>query len=94
MLEGNNQDELVKEYQSIKNRIDEIEKEKIKTKTTLDIKEKELEDLTNKLKELGITDLDKLSEIVDSKKKEFEDTLIKLKEKLDGIPGAKDSSIS
>lgn len=93
MLEGNNQDELVKEYQSIKNKIDEIEKEKIKTKTTLDIKEKELEELTNKLKELGITDLDKLSEIVDNKKKEFEDTLIKLKEKLDGIPGAKDSSI-
>ena len=88
-----NQDDLVKQYQDIRNKIDEIEKEKIKTKTALDLKEKELVELESKLKELGIDNLDNLDEIVENKKKEFESVLNKLKEQLDGIPGAKDSSI-
>ena len=57
MLEGNNQDVLVKEYQTIKDRIAKIESDRIKTQTELDLKDKELEGIKEELKELGITDL-------------------------------------
>lgn len=79
---------LVKEYSVIKDRISQLEANKIKTKTELDIKEKELADIVTQLNELGITDLTKVDEIVETKKKEFEDQLNKLKEQLDAVQGA------
>lgn len=82
MLNENNQDELVKEYQSIKDKIAKIESDKIKTQTELDLKNKELESIKEELKELGITDLDNLDKIVEERKAEFTNTLNQLKEKL------------
>lgn len=79
---------LVKEYQEIKDRISKLEAEKIKTKAELDMKEKELTSVVEKLNELGITDLSKVDEIVEDKKKEFESQLNDLKEKLDGVQGS------
>lgn len=83
---------LVREYQSIKDRISKLEADKIKTKAELDIKEKELTSVVEKLAELGITDLSKVDEIVENKKKEFESQLNELKEKLDGVQGSQNSS--
>lgn len=82
MLNENNQDELVKEYQSIKDKIAKIESDKIKTQTELDLKNKELESIKEELKGLGITDLDNLDKIVEERKAEFTNTLNQLKEKL------------
>lgn len=85
-------EKLVKEYQGIKDRISKLEAEKIKTKTELDMKEKELTSVVERLNELGITDLSKVDEIVEEKRKEFESQLNELKEKLDGIQGPQNSS--
>ncbi len=82
MLEGNNQDVLVKEYQTIKDRIAKIESDRIKTQTELDLKDKELEGIKEELKELGITDLENIDKIVEERKAEFEKVLNDLKEKL------------
>lgn len=82
MLEGNNQDVLVKEYQTIKDRIAKIESDRIKTQTELDLKDKELEGIKEELKELGITDLENIDKIVEERKAEFEKVLNELKEKL------------
>lgn len=82
MLEGNNQDVLVKEYQTIKDRIAKIESDRIKTQTELDLKDKELEGIKEELKELGITDLENIDKIVKERKAEFEKVLNELKEKL------------
>ena len=79
---------LVKEYSMIKERISQLEANKIKTKTELDIKEKELTEIVTQLNELGITDLTKIDEIVETKRKEFEDQLNTLKGQLDAIQGA------
>lgn len=83
---------LVREYQSIKDRISKLEADKIKTKAELDLKEKELTSVIERLAELGITDLSKVDEIVENKKKEFESQLNELKEKLDGVQGSQNSS--
>ena len=83
---------LVKEYQSIKDRISKLEADKIKTKAELDLKEKELTSVIERLAELGITDLSKVDEIVEERRKEFESQLNGLKEKLDGIQGSQNSS--
>lgn len=82
MLEGNNQDVLVREYQAIKDKITKIESDKIKTQTELDLKNKELESIKEELKNLGIVDLDNLDRIVEERKAEFEKVLNELKEKL------------
>ena len=79
---------LVKEYSMIKERISQLEANKIKTKTELDIKEKDLTEIVTQLNELGITDLTKIDEIVETKRKEFEDQLNTLKGQLDAIQGA------
>jgi chromosome segregation ATPase len=79
---------LVREYSMIKERISQLEANKIKTKTELDIKEKELTEIVTQLNELGITDLTKIDEIVETKRKEFEDQLNTLKGQLDAIQGA------
>lgn len=79
---------LVKEYQSIKDRVSELEANKIKTKTELELTEKELTDVTEQLKAYGIEDLSKLDEIVSNKKEEFQTQLSKLKEQLDNVSRA------
>lgn len=81
-------DQLIKDYQDIKNRIAKLEADKIKAQTELDLKSKELSNIIDQLKELGINDLDKIEEVVEEKRKAFEDQLTALKEKLDNVHGA------
>ena len=83
-----NNDQLVKEYQEAKNRVNQLEAMKLKAETELDLKNKELSNVIEQLKSLGITDLDKIDEIVEEKKKAFEDNLKELKGKLDNVYGA------
>lgn len=83
---------LIKEYQNIKDRLAKLEAEAIKTKTELDLKEKELTSVIEKLNEYGITDLSKVDEIVENKRNEFDTQLKELKEKLDGIQGSQNPS--
>ena len=85
MLERNNENELVKEYQQIKDRISKIKADKIKTETELDLKNKELEGIKEELKSLGIIDLDNVSAVVEEKKAAFEKALNELKVKLDNV---------
>lgn len=81
-------EQLVKEYQNIKDMVSKLEEDKIKTSTELNIKKQELINITEQLKELGITDLTQIDKIVDEKKQEFEDTLKSLKEQLDNVSGS------
>ena len=87
MLEGSNND-LVKEYQEIKDKIAKIKADKIKTETELDLKNKELESIKEELKNLGITDLDNIDKVVEERKAAFESALNELKVKLDNVQRA------
>lgn len=78
----------IKEYQEVKNKISQLETEKVKAQTELDLKETELSNIINQLKDLEITDLDNLDKIVEEKKQAFESKLKELKEVLDNVSRA------
>lgn len=80
--------QLIKEYQEIKNKVSQIEADKIKAQTELELKETDLTNVINQLAELGIKDLDNLDKIVEEKKQAFESKLKELKEVLDNVSGA------
>ncbi len=77
-----NHEELIKEYQSIKDKVAKIESDKIKTQTELDLKEKELASVVEELKSLGITDLDNVDKVVEERRNRFEEELKSLGDKL------------
>lgn len=81
-------EQLIQEYQKIKDRVSKIEEDKIKTSTELDIKKQELDNIVKQLEELGITDLTQIDKIVDEKREKFENTLKTLKEQLDNVSGS------
>lgn len=80
--------QLIKEYQEIKNKVSQIEADKIKAQTELELKETDLTNVINQLAELGIKDLDNLDKIVEEKKQAFESKLKELKEVLDNVSRA------
>lgn len=79
-----NNDDLVRRYNDIKRKQQDLENQKISINTSLEIKNKDLESIKTKLQELGVIDFDNLDAFVQEKREAFDKSLSELEAKLDG----------
>lgn len=76
------QDDLVTRYNSLKQRKQDLENKKIQIQTSIDIKNKEIAEVQEQLKALGITDLDNLDAEIQARREAFEQSLQELEKEL------------